>query len=259
MKRKLFLLALLASFALSTGCMEGGGLGGSSAPARQTVFVGMDISGSFLNGKYYEDALHFLANYISAHMNGYGGLEIPVALFVGSIGGDKPNEPKSFYPIQTFENKSVQEILETLRKMFPKDKSNPFTDYNAFFEQVETTVQNKKLVLKPITILLISDGQPDLPGKKGEKGFASINLKPLEMLSRNITIRLLYTDATVGAAWQNQIPRKRVKIWTQDAVVMTQWKDPKIFLPGKSLSEQTRFIHWIKDNIDFSVRAKRVD
>jgi len=51
------------------------------------MFIGVDISGSFMDGRYFDDSIEFLARYIHAHLNGLGGMEIPNALFVGSIGG----------------------------------------------------------------------------------------------------------------------------------------------------------------------------
>ena len=66
------------------------------------MFIGVDISGSYVNGNYFDDSIDFLAHYIHAHLNGYGGLEVPNVLFVSSIGGAKTNEPKTFFPIQTF-------------------------------------------------------------------------------------------------------------------------------------------------------------
>jgi len=56
----------------------------------------------------------------------------------------------------------------------------------------------------------------------------------------------------------NPDPR-RVKVWTQDAVVMVSWKDPKILLPETPMAEQTHFLAWVKDNVDFGVRARRVN
>jgi hypothetical protein len=225
---------------------------------RLTMFVGVDISGSFMNTGYYEDALDFLAYYLYSHLNGIGGLEIPNALFVSSIGGDNADEPKTFFPIQTFEHKSIEEIRATLQKLFPRNKSNPFTDYNAFFEQCANTVKNKNLVLRPISIVMLSDGIPDVV-KDGKTNYRSLDVQPLEKLARNVTIRLLYTDAVVGANWQKQVKRKRVKVWTQDARVMVSWKDPKIFIPQTTIEEQPHFYDWIKDNVDFGVRARRVD
>ena len=226
--------------------------------ARLSMFVGVDISGSFMKGGYYDDAITFLAHYLHAHVNGLGGLERPNALFVSAVGGAGADEPKTFYPRQTFEGRSVDEIGEKLREIFPKGVENPYTDFNAFFEQIATTVRNKKLVLRPVTIVLISDGIPDVR-KEGKTDFRSINFKPLESLARNITVRLLYTSPEVGRGWQTNVRRSRVKVWTQDARVMETWKDPKIFDPSKPPEQRTGFYSWIKDNVDFGVSARRVD
>jgi len=67
---------------------------------------------------------------------------------------------------------------------------------------------------------------------------------PLEYLSRNITLRILYTDAVTAKSWRDEVPRKRIKVWTQDAVVMAEWKDPKTLLPGKGPNDQERFFAW---------------
>lgn len=230
--------------------------GGEAESPRMTLFIGVDISKSFQQSPHFDDSLDFLAHYIYAHLNGLGGLEVPKNLFVGSIGGATVNEPKTFYPRQTFENQSVEEIAVKLKEMFPKSVSNPFTDFNAFFEQIGATVRNKNLILRPTNIVMVSDGIPDVGGAKT---YNKVNLKPLENLARNVTVRLIYTDAVVGADWQNKVKRRRVKVWTQDAVVMTYWRDPKIFEPNKPFDQQTKVFAWIKDNVDFGVRAKRVD
>ncbi|MBY0369077.1 VWA domain-containing protein [bacterium] len=231
--------------------------GGKPNP-RLVMFVGVDISGSFLRGQYFEDSMDFLAQYIYAHVNGVGGLEVPHSLFVGSIGGDKVDEPKTLFPIQTFQNQSVDQIRTRLASMFPKTKSNPFTDFNAFFEQIRQTVDNRALLMRPVSIVMISDGKPDVPGKSGRDAMRTIKLKPLENLSRNVTLRLLYTDAVTGASWQNDVPRQRVKVWTQDAQVMTEWKRPNILKKGRNLASQDRLFSWIKDNVDFGVRTRSV-
>jgi hypothetical protein len=107
---------------------------------------------------------------------------------------------------------------------------------------------------------MISDGIPDIPtGGKKKADFKDIIVKPLELLARNITIRLLYTDAVIGKDWQTKVSRKRVKIWTQDAQVMESWKEPNILLPDTKYESQERFFKWIKDNVDFGVRSRRVD
>jgi hypothetical protein len=179
-------------------------------------------------------------------------------LYVSSIGGAKANEPKTFYPIQTFQHKSIAEIRQKLDEIFPKSVLNPFTDYNAFFEQIALTVKNKNLVLRPISIVMLSDGIPDVQ-REGITDFRSIVVKPLEQLARSVTIRLLYTGAVVGKDWQTKVRRSRVKIWTQDAEVMVYWKDPKILIPNTPMVSQNLFYDWLKDNVDFGVRSRRVD
>jgi hypothetical protein len=56
-------------------------------PANSTLVVGVDVSGSFRNARLYDDAVDFIAYYIYAHLNGLGGLRVPTALFVSSVGG----------------------------------------------------------------------------------------------------------------------------------------------------------------------------
>ena len=225
---------------------------------RLSMFIGVDISGSFKNTKYFDDSLDFLAHYIYSHMNGLGGLDVPNVLFVSSIGGAKANEPKTFFPIQSFKNKTIAEIRTKLSEIFPKNVSNPFTDYNAFFEQVSHIVKSKNLVLRPISVVMLSDGIPDVK-KEGGKDFGSIRIEPLERLARNVTIRLLYTNAVVGRDWSTKVKRRRVKVWTQDAEVLISWKDPDILLPEKQIAEQEHFFAWVKDNVDFGVRSRRID
>ena len=243
---------------LVTSVFLGCGLDESSSKPRMSMFIGVDISGSFVKTKYFDDSIEFLAHYIYSHLKGLDGLEKPNVLFVSSIGGAKENEPKTFYPIQTFENKSIKEISDKLHEIFPKKVLNPFTDYNAFFKQVALTVKNKNLVLRPISVVMVSDGIPDVK-TEGKTDYKSIEVKPLESLARNTTIRLLYTSAVVGSNWQTKVKRKRVKIWTQDAEVMVSWKDGKILQPDTAFEKQERFFGWIKDNVDFGVRGRRVD
>ncbi|MDZ7808494.1 MAG: hypothetical protein U5K71_15480 [Gracilimonas sp.] len=252
MKRYLKSILLLLCFSCF-GCTT------SEEPnPRLSLFIGVDVSGSFIDSGHYENSIKFLAHYIQAHLKGAGELEIPNVLFVSSIGGSTENEPKTFYPIQTFENRTVEEIEQKLYEIFPKEVQNPFTDFNAFFEQVALTIRNKNLLLRPVSVVMLSDGIPDV-SSNGETGYRSLDLSPLERLSRNITIRVLYTDATSGRNWQTNVPRRRVKIWTQDAEVMTTWNDSTLYDPEQPLREQGRFIAWIEDNVDFGVRARRVN
>src|SRR5881397_4076557 len=83
-------VALLAPSSLSAGLFPAAPRpSGPAAPtvSRLVLFIGVDISGSFMNGKYFDDSIEFLARYIHAHLNGLGGMEVPNAMFVGSIGG----------------------------------------------------------------------------------------------------------------------------------------------------------------------------
>jgi hypothetical protein len=224
---------------------------------RLSMFIGVDISGSFMKGSYFDESLDFLARYIYAHLNGLGGLEKPNKLFVGSIGGAKQDESKTFYPIHIFENKSVQEIKDKLVEIFPKEEVNPFTDYNAFFEQIAQTVRNNRLLMRPVSIVMISDGIPDV-GNEGVSDFSNLVLSPMERLARNVTLRLLYTTAEIGSDWQTKIKRQRIRIWTQDAKVMVAWKDPSIFKADVPIDKQTLFFKWVKDNVDFPVQPQRV-
>jgi len=226
---------------------------------RLVLFVGVDISGSFLRGKYFDDSLHFLAHYLYSHLQGVGGMEQPKELFVGSIGGSNIGEAKTLFPIQTFEYLTITEIHAKLKEIFPKNKVNEFTDFNAFFHHISETVTNRKLILRPLAIVLISDGIPDVPKADRTEAFKTIILKPLENLSRNIVIRLLYTDAQTGDQWTSLVPRRRVKILTQDAVVMKEWRGSSIMIPGKNFEDQDRFFDWVENQVDFPVRLRRVD
>ena len=250
---------LLAPSHLTASLPTTGSTDSQASRARLVLFVGVDISGSFMRDRYFDDAISFLARYIHAHLNGLGGLAVPHSLFVGTIGGVQQGEAKTFFPIQTFQDRSIPEIETQLRQLFPKKNENPFTDYNAFFAQVADMIDSKKLILKPISIVLLTDGVPDLGGTTRSAKFQNIKLKPLEGLSRNITLRVLYTDAVTAKSWRDEVPRKRVKIWTQDAVVMKEWNHPKTLIPGRPPADQQKFFAWVKDNVDFQPRLRRVN
>ncbi len=254
---KILIFSAFVSLLLLTGC-DWATTEDSNANPRLAMFVGVDVSGSFMNSPYFNDSIDFLAYYIYGHLHGLHDLRKPRELFVSSIGGARANEPKTFYPIQTFENKSVKEISRTLHEIFPKANPNQFTDYNAFLEQIALTVRNKNLLMRPVSIVMVSDGKPDI-NTNGETDYRSIDVSPLERLSRSITIRLLYTTPTVGKNWLTKVPRRRVRMWTQDAQVMQTWRDSTILIPEKPIEEQDRFLAWVKDNVDFGVRARRVD
>lgn len=226
---------------------------------RLTLFIGIDVSGSFQNTGHYDDAMRFAAHYIYGHLRGLGELEEPAVLFVGSIGGERPGETKSFRPIHDFQGKSPDEIEGDLRRWFQPDDA--FTDFNPFFERVATFVKRRNLILKPITIVVISDGIPDVTARLAAAGaederYGKINLEPLEFLSRNVTLRLLYTSPQVAVRWEQEVPRRRVRMWTVDHEVMDGWRSQ--IAPGRALEQQEALWTWIEENVDFRVRRRLI-
>ena len=228
--------------------------GGEQRAARSTLVVGIDVSGSFQSGGRYESSIDFAAHYIYAHLNGLGGLRVPTAVFVGSIGGDKPDETKSFQPIHTFQGRSVEQIAAYLRKQYPLNDG--LTDFNPFFQRVATLIKRQGLLLAPLEIIVLSDGLPDIKGKGGPDGdgrYARIDLSSLEYLSRSVTVRVLYPNPTVAVRWEREVPRRRVRMWTVDDEVMATWR--KQVKPGAPPEQQDRLWKWIGDNVDFKVRS----
>ena len=238
---------LLATTLTACGAPEGGG---SSIP-RNTLVIGIDVSGSF--GKNYESSIDFTANYIYAHIHGLGGLKEPTALFVGSIGGEHPQETKSFQPIDTFEHMTEAEIAKYLRKEYPN--RDGFTDYNPFFNRVATLVTRQNLILAPLNIVLVTDGVPDTPAAKNDSlgKYQRIDVGKLEYLSKNVTVRVLYPRPTIAVRWEKQVPRHRVRMWTVDDEVMATWKSH--YHAAEGPEQQTELWKWISDNVDFRVRS----
>ncbi|MGH7537464.1 MAG: hypothetical protein ACREMF_02415 [Gemmatimonadales bacterium] len=224
-------------------------------PASATFVIGIDVSGSFRDSRLYDDAVQFAAHYIFAHLNGLGGLRVPTALFVGSVGGDRPGEPKAFHPINDFQGRTVDQIAADLRVWFPPPDA--YTDFNAFFQRVSGLVKERGLILAPLNVVVLSDGVPDVPpGTKlarGETPYSRIDLQPLEFLSRSVTVRLLYASPTVGENWKKQIKRRRVRLWTQEAQVMAGWHTQ--LEPHLPLEQQADLWKWVQDNVDFRVRS----
>jgi hypothetical protein len=144
------------------------------AGGRLVMFIGVDISGSFKDGRYFDDSIHFLARYIYAHLNGYEGIEVPHSLFVGTIGGETKEDVKTLYPIQTFQDRSIEQIEAQLYEIFPRRRVNKYTDYNSFFQQVADLVDARKLILKPLSIVLLTDGVPDLGGATKTEKFRNL-------------------------------------------------------------------------------------
>jgi hypothetical protein len=101
---------MLAALMLSVGTACAPAAGDSPRVAKSTLVIGIDVSGSFGGKNRYESSIDFAANYLYAHIHGLSGLRQPTAVFVGSFGGEKPGETKSFQPIATFEKMNVPQI-----------------------------------------------------------------------------------------------------------------------------------------------------
>jgi len=242
-KRRLGVLAALAM----AGCAVQGAQ--PEKAANSTLIVGIDVSGSFKS--QYDDAVDFASYYIYEHLHGEGGAHVPTALFVGSIGGERPGEPKAFHPINDFSNRTREEIASDLRTWFPP--RDAITDFNVFFRQVSTLAKERGLILAPLNLVMLSDGIPDVPGSaRGRNPIAQIDLAPLEYLSRSVTVRLLYASPAVGDEWKRLVKRKRVRLWTQEAPVMVGWRRQ---LNDGPEAQQDSLWKWVADNVDFRVRA----
>ncbi|MGH7481687.1 MAG: hypothetical protein ACRELV_05990 [Longimicrobiales bacterium] len=251
-------LAVVRVLLIGTACVPA-----SDAPVmpRGTLFIGVDVSGSFQRGGRHDDALTFAAHYIHAHLNGAGELKQPRALFVGSIGGEEPGEPQAFHPIHDFEDKGVAEIERDLREWFAPD--DRFTDFNAFFRRAAALAKRQNLVLAPVTLVLLTDGVPDVGVASGDDvdpvdRYGTIDLEPLEYLARNVTVRVLYPDPAVAVHWERDIPRNRVRMWTVDAVVMEGWREQYRASAAADTAAaqagQAELWRWIEDNVDYRVR-----
>ena len=246
-------LPVLGAAVLTAACAAGAPQDGGSRVARSTLVIGIDVSGSFRSRGRYENSIDFIAQYLYAHLHGLGGLKQPTAVFVGSFGGEHPKETKSFQPIHTFQNMSVEQIAAYLRKEYPA--RDGLTDFNPFFERVATLVTRQNLVLSPINIVMLTDGIPDTPSERSDSlsKYKKIDVSKLEYLSKNLTVRLLYPRPTVAVHWEKQIPRRRVRMWTVDDEVMATWRSH--YKPGVPSEEQAELWKWINDNVDFKVRS----
>lgn len=252
MRSRLVTLLLIALL-LAPGC----GVTQREEP-RLSLFVGIDVSGSFTQTPHFKDSLRFLSYYLYGHLHGTGGLQKPRALYVGSIGGDTPNEPKAFYPIQAFERKSPREIEAKLTELFSV-RGSYFTDFNAYFQRVSEVVRKQNLILAPISIVIVTDGMFEVPGPGGKAvlpPYDKIDVSRLEYLARNITIRILYASPKVAAEWERKIPRQRVRMWPVEAEVMGGWREQIQNHP--TLEDEKRLWKWINDIVDRRARRQTV-
>jgi hypothetical protein len=230
---------------------------GKQTDPRSTLVIGLDVSGSFRQSGHFDDAIEFAANYLYAHLNGLGELRVPTAVFVGSLGGERPGEAKTFHPIQDLTGKSAAEIAADLRSWFPE--TDPITDFNAFFERVAVHVKRQNLVLAPLNIVMFSDGVPDYPRARRvspDSLYARVDVSPLEFLSRSVTVRLLYADPRVAQLWERHVGRRRVRLWTQDAEVMLGWR--RHADTAVPVEAQDSLWSWMENIVDFRVRRGRI-
>ena len=229
----------------------------NAPPPRSTLVIGLDVSGSFRQTQHFDKSIEFAALYIYGHLNGLGGLKQPTDVFIGSLGGQQANQPKAFHPIQDLNGKSVEEIQRDLRAWFPE--TDPLTDFNTFFNRVAVHVKRQNLVLSPLSIVMFSDGEPDFPGAgriSAEERYRRIDLTPLEYLSRSVTVRLLYATPRVAQLWEQQVPRKRVRVWTQDWQTMEGWA--RHVSAGAPPEQQDSLWSWMSEIVDFRVRRGRI-
>jgi len=229
----------------------------NAPPPRSTLVIGLDISGSFRRTPQFDESIEFAALYIYGHVNGVGGLRQSTAVFVGELGGERPGQAKVFHPIQDLTGKTPDQIAADLRAWFPQ--TDPITDFNAFFQRAAVHVRRNNLILAPLNIVLVSDGEPDYPGSgrlSPEQRYARVDLSPLEYLSRNVTVRLLYADPPIAQLWERRVPRKRVRLWTQDAQVMHGWR--RHMLGGVPIERQDSLWSWVDQIVDVRVRRERV-
>lgn len=239
----------------------------SRTEPRFVMIVGLDVSGSFRGSGHFEDALDFLAHYIHGHLEGADGLRQPDALFVGPVGGDEPGEAQGFRPIHDFRDKEPERIAEDLRSWYGGE--DRLTDFNAFFRRVSELTQKRGLALAPMSIVVLTDGKPDMrladasgtaaapeapADTSADAVYRTLDLDPLEYLSHSVTVRLLYPEPPVAAAWERSVERNRVRIWTADATVMDGWRAQ--LEAGEAPGDRSALWTWIRDNVDHPVRGR---
>jgi len=249
---RLFSVALFAIFIAQCTFPSSEASESDELKPRQAMFVGLDVSGSFKRD--YDDAVAFLAHYLYGHLKGLGGLEKPRDLFVAAIGGKGEDDPKAFHPIHDFNGKDLAQIEASLREWFPT--KDTYSDFNAFFHKVARIAKERNLLLAPITVFVVSDGVPDVPGATPgtRELYRHIDLSPIEYLSKNVTLRLTYASPKVGEYWRNFVVHDRVRLWTVEAEVMKGWRGQ--LEGGVDLARQAKLWKWVRDNVDFRVRSK---
>lgn len=231
--------------ALVIGALVGEGEARDRRP-RESLFIGLDTSGAFYRAGH-EDALAFLAHYIYGHLNGLGGLSTPVDIFVGAISGDEAEDA-------ALAGKTIAQIEQTLRERFPP--TDTLTHFNVFFRRVARIAAERNLLLRPLTVVLITDGLPDVaagsPALGAAGAYRQIDLGPLEYLAPRVTLRLAYASPPVAERWRALVPRERVRLATVSHEVMKRWRAQ--VRPNADPAEQDPLWQWVRENVDVRVR-----
>jgi hypothetical protein len=213
---------------------------------RESVFIGLDTSGAFYRAGH-DDALGFLAHYIYGHLNGLGGLSTPLDVFVGAIGADDSDDA-------TLAGKTIPQIEQTLRQRFPP--TDTLSHFNVFFRRVARIAAERNLVGRPISVVLITEGLPDVaagsPALGAAGAYRQIDLGPLEYLAPRVTVRLAYASPPVAERWRTLVPRQRVRLATVSHELMKQWRTQ--VRPNAAPEEQEPLWQWMRDNVDVRVR-----
>jgi len=226
-------------------------------PPRSTLVVGLDISGSFRKSGQFDPAMRYASLYIYAHVNALGGLKQATDVFVGFFGwrarrttqnvpshsgserqvaGGNRGRPASLVPRRGSDHR-FQRLLPADRRPHQAAKPGP------------GSVEHRDVFRRC----------PRFPGAgrlPAPQLYAKIDVSPIEYLSRNVTIRLLYAQPTVAQNWEKLVPRNRVKIWTQDEQVMAGWRRHEV--AGVPLDRQDSLWSWTQQIVDFRVRRGKI-
>ena len=219
---------------------------------RSTLIVGIDVGGSLAANGRYDSALDFAANYLYAHFRGLGGLETPNSVFVGPIdaAGD---DFTAFEAGRALEEMSVAQIAAHLRKKYPPRASA--TDFTPFFVRVAALVGSRDLALSPLNVVLLTDGLAEAPVPNADSplNYAAIDMSGLEYLAHSVTVRVLSPSPAVAARWEQQVPRRRIRMVTVTDSAMATWE--RHHRAGLAPEQQAALWRWIADNVDVRVRS----
>src|SRR5207245_6887454 len=127
---------------------------------------------------------------------------------------------------------------------------------NSFFRQVARIARERNLVLTPITIVVVSDGIPDVPDLKpgSRDSFKTIDLSVMEFLSRNITLLLIYASPKVSDYWRRVITSQRVRLWAVKREAMMGWRAH--VTPDPDPAPQDRRGRSVRETVHSRLRAR---